>query len=581
MKQPKYTFFAATKNARLLAFLSIIIIIAEVVIQVFMPNRVGLIINEVTNKGDVNVIWYNGFILIGLALGALCTGLIASFCSSKATSIFAKNIRNSLYSKIQSYSFNDIDKFSTGAILNRLNNDVNNVQLAFMMMIRTFVRLPILFITALIFSLNQSLILSSIFLVSIPLVVISFAIVSYKSYPNFKKLYKQYDSFNSKIQENLSAIRTIKSYVNEENEFAKIKHLSETLRNMSIRADKIVAWNSPVITSTIFMSMVALGTIGTYAFLGEKMEIGTIVAFASYIWMVSGSLMGMMNVSSLVLMSIPSVKRIKEILNHKVNIQNDPDAFKVQLDGSIKFENVNFKYVNSNLNALSDFNLDIKPNETIGIIGPTGSGKSTLINLIVRFYDASSGQILLNGVDIKKQELNNLREQIAFVTQESTLFSGTIRQNLLWANPNASDDELNLALKQANIYDFVNALPEKLDSRVEQKGQNFSGGQKQRLSIARSLLKKPRILILDDATSAVDSKTEMQIQQALSSLTDCTKIIIAQKISSLKNCDRIIVLDDGKIQNIGTHQQLLNSNQFYQELYQQQQDLGGLSETSN
>ncbi|MFV8477654.1 ABC transporter ATP-binding protein [Mycoplasma sp. VS410B] len=570
--------FRLTKGARWYSVICIILVIAEVLMQVFMPKIVGNVIDSGIEQGNKTVVIQKGLILIGLALASLTSGIIVSFVSAKAATIFSRNIRHAIFAQVQEFSFNDIDKYSNGVILNRLNNDVNNIQMAFMMIIRAFIRLPFMFIAAIIFAIKVSLKLSTIFTVSLPLIAILFLVIWYASYPKYKLLYKEYDAYNQKIQENLNGMRTIKAYVTEKLEADKVELLANKLKNTNTKVDKIVSWNTPIIFGTIFMSVVALGGIGTRLALGGSIKVGDIVAFGSYIWMISGSLMGIMNVLGMVLMAIPSSKRVKEIINHQPSIVNKTDALKVNLQGGITFENVTFNYLDTNHPSIKNVSIKIQPGESIGIIGETGSGKTTFTSLIARFYDPQEGRILLDDHDIKDLDLHHTKGQIAQVFQESILFKGTIRDNMLWGKQDASDEEIYHALAQANIADFVAGLKEKLDSPVEQKGQNFSGGQKQRLCIARALIKQPRILILDDATSAVDFKTEAQIKQAINQIDNCTKIIIAQKINSIKDCDRILVFDNGEIKHIGSHQQLLKESKFYAELYKAQQAMGGIDE---
>ncbi|QNM93880.1 ABC transporter ATP-binding protein [Mycoplasma sp. Pen4] len=582
-KNKEVSFWTLTKGVRLFAAITIIIGIIEVISQVAMPGLAGQIIDEIRKPSDQIVmkhIWKNAILLIVFAFGALTTGILSSFMSAKASSRYAQNIRNHIFAKVQIFSFNDIDYFSSGAILNRLNNDVNNIQMSFNLLIRTLIRLPIMFVVALVFSIHESVELSGIFLVTIPFIAISTLFIWKTTNPKFKRLYRQYDKYNQKVQENLYGIRTIKSYVTEEFEFKRMKEITNKLRDTNTEAEKNITWSTLVIMGAIFMSVIALAVIGTNLYLSKKIQIGSIIAFSSYIWMVSGSLMGLMNVMGFVLMAIPTKKRIDEIIKRDPSIKNNENALVVDLDGSIEFKNVNFSYHNTTAKALNDINIDILPSETIGIIGETGSGKTTFINLINRFYDPDNGTVLFNDIDLKDLDIQNTTSQIATVFQDNILFSGTIRSNMKFGKPDATDEEIYQALKYANIYDYVINLPEKLDSVVTQKGSNFSGGQRQRLCIARALIKQPKILILDDATSAVDFKTEAEIKQALNKINSCTKIIIAQKVSSIKNCDRIVIFKDGKIEQIGTHSQLFETNEFYKELYEIQQNAGGLDENT-
>ncbi|MEA4134211.1 ABC transporter ATP-binding protein [Mycoplasma sp. 2704] len=576
---PKITFWKLTKGIRIYCLLSIFTILVEVLMQVFLPDVSKDVINALQNNtADINYVLQKGAILIALALIALLTGILGAYFSNIASTRYAQNIRNAIIKQVNEFSFEDIDHFTNGSIINRLNIDVNNVQMSFRFIIGTFIRLPIIFLLSLTMSFKLSLTLSSIFLVTLPILCSFFVLIWFISFPKFKLMYKQYDLYNQKIQENLNSIRTIKSYVTENSEYNKVASLANTLKDTNIKVNKYLTFNSLLINGIIYSSFITLAIIGTQLYLGQKIQIGTIMAFGSYIWMVSGSLMGIMNVLSQILMSIPASKRIKEILNYVPTILDAKDAIKHNVIADIEFKNVSFAYANSSHQALKNINLRIPANSSFGIIGQTGSGKTTLINLIPRFYSVKDGAILIDGININKIQKDNLRQQISVVFQDSTLFKGTIRENMLFANPDATDEQIYQALSEANIYDYVYGLEDKLDHVVEQRGRNFSGGQKQRLAIAQSLLKQPKILILDDSTSALDSKTENHVKNAVSKLKNCTKIIIAQKISSIKDCDNIILLQDGKIQIQGNHEYLLKHSKYYNELYQSQQNAGGLDE---
>ncbi|MFV9451441.1 ABC transporter ATP-binding protein [Mycoplasma sp. 4463] len=576
---PKITFWKLTKGVRIYGLLSIFTILVEVLMQVFLPDVSKDVINALQNNtADINFVLQKGAILIALALVALLTGILGAYFSNIASTRYARNIRNAIIKQVNEFSFEDIDHFTNGSILNRLNIDVNNVQMSFRFIIGTFIRLPIIFLLSLTMSIKLSLTLSSIFLVTLPILCSFFVLIWFISFPKFKLMYKQYDLYNQKIQENLNSIRTIKSYVTENSEYNKVASLANTLKDTNIKVNKYLTFNSLLINGIIYSSFITLAIVGTQLYLGQKIQIGTIMAFGSYIWMVSGSLMGIMNVLSQILMSIPASKRIKEILNYVPTVLDSKDAIKHDVIGDIEFKNVSFAYTNSSHQALKDINLRIPANSSFGIIGQTGSGKTTLINLIPRFYSVKDGTILIDRININKIQKDNLRQQISVVFQDSTLFKGTIRENMLFANPDATDEQIYQALSEANIYDYVYGLEDKLDHVVEQRGRNFSGGQKQRLAIAQSLLKKPKILILDDSTSALDSKTENHVKNAVSKLQNCTKIIIAQKIISIKDCDNIILLQDGKIQIQGNHEYLLKHSKYYNELYQSQQNAGGLDE---
>ncbi|WP_406613535.1 ABC transporter ATP-binding protein [Mycoplasma corogypsi] len=579
-KTKKITLISHSYGYRLMALVTILLVVAEVIMQVFAPLQLRAVIDQGIRQNNLDIVLYRSAILIGLTVCSLFIGVLHSFTTSYVSTGIAKNIRNSLFSKVQRFSFQDLDKFPTGVIINRINSDASNIANSVFFILRAVVRLPIQLGLALVFSITLSKELSLIFVVTLPLLSVLFTIVWLFSFPLFKKLYAAYDDFNLKLQENLSSMRTIKSFTAEDKEFEKVKDKTTILRNISIKSEKILSFNSPIINGTIFASILALAVIGTQLLVNQtpNFEIGNITAFGSYIWMISGSLVGLMSILGMILRSIPSIKRVNEVLNHPISITSKQNAYTGNLNGWISFENVSFKYANSEINNLNNINLNIKAGENIAIIGLTGSGKSSLVHLIPRFYDVSEGSVKIDGINVKDIDLTNLTNHISAVFQNSVLFSGTIRSNLLWANKNATDEEMWDALEKAGIKDFVWELPDQLDHIVEQKAENFSGGQRQRLSIARALLKNPKILILDDATSAVDAKTENSIKKALKEINNCTKITIAQKINSIIDADRIVIMEDGQIQAIGKHEQLLAENKYYQTLYATQQAIGGIDE---
>ena len=522
----------------------------------------------ITNS-DLNYILKIGILLVISALMSLTFGILSGKFASKASAGFAKNLRKGMFYNIQNYSFENIDKFSTSSLVTRLTTDVTNVQMAYQMIIRLLVRAPIMMIFALVMCFTISIKLSCIFLVAIPVLGLALYYIIIKAHPNFETVFKKYDELNRVVQENLNAIRVVKSYAREKHEQEKFGNVNNQVYYFFKKAEKIVAFNSPVMQTVIYTSVLLISFLGAKMIVQNEMTTGQLSSLITYAWQILSSLMMLSMVFVMIIISKSSAERIIEVLEEKSTLSNKEKTINKVKDGSIDFENVNFSYVNdSNSLSLENINIKIKSGETIGIIGGTGSSKSTFVQLIPRLYDVTSGVLKVGGVDVRDYDIETLRNEVAMVLQKNVLFSGTIKENLRWGKQDASDEELERVCKLAQADEFIQSFPDKYDTILDQGGTNVSGGQKQRLCIARALLKKPKILILDDSTSAVDTKTDALIRKAFrEEIPNTTKIIIAQRISSIEDADKIIVLDNGKISGVGTSEELLKNNDIYKEIY--------------
>ena len=556
------------------SILTPIFVIFEVIMEVVIPYLMAKIIDVGVQNGDLNYIFKIGTILVVSAFLSLAFGMLSGRFAAKASSGFAKNLRKGMFYNIQNYSFTNIDKFSTSSLVTRLTTDVTNVQMAFQMIIRILVRAPIMLIFALAmaFSINSNL--AWIFVVTMPILAVALYFISIKAHPYFEKVFKKYDVLNRVVGENLNAIRVVKAYNREEYEEKKFEDVNSKVYDLFKKAEKIVAFNSPAMQLTIYTCILLLSWIGAKMIIGGTMQAGELSSIITYAWQILSSLMMLSFVFVMVIIAQSSAERIVEVLDEESTIKNKENPVMKVKDGSIKFENVSFQYDDAKAEdelPLEDINIDIKSGETIGIIGATGSSKSTIVNLIPRLYDVTEGSIKVGGVDVRDYDIETLRNEVAVVLQKNVLFSGTIKENLKWGNKEASDEELVRVCKLAQADGFIQEFPDKYDTVLDQGGTNVSGGQKQRLCIARALLKKPKILILDDSTSAVDTKTDALIRKAFrEEIPNTTKIIIAQRITSVEDADRIVVLDDGKINGIGTSEELLKTNEIYKEVYESQ-----------
>lgn len=556
------------------AILTPIFVIFEVIMEVLIPFLMAKIIDVGINGGNVSYIIQMGTILILCAILSLIFGMLSGKFAAKASAGFAKNLRKAMFYKVQDYSFENINKFSTSSLVTRMTTDVTNVQMAFQMIIRILVRGPIMMIFALIMVLSINVRLSFIFLIAIPILGGILFFIAIKAHPNFERVFKKYDSLNRVVQENVSAIRVVKAYVREDFEEEKFKKINDDVYSNFKQAEKIVAFNSPVMQITIYTCILFISWIGANLIVGGSMQTGELSSVITYAWQILASLMMLSMVFVMIIMATSSAERILEVIEEVPAIKNKKQNIKKVKDGSIEFKNVDFVYSDekdSNKYALKNIDFKIKSGETIGIIGGTGSSKSSLVQLIPRLYDVTHGSVSVGGVNVKDYDIHVLRDAVSMVLQKNVLFKGTIAENLRWGNKDATDEELKEACKLAQADSFIEEFPSKYETVLDQGGTNVSGGQKQRICIARALLKKPKILILDDSTSAVDTKTDAFIRKAFKEkIPNTTKIIIAQRVSSVMDADRIIVMHNGKIDGIGTHEELLKTNQIYREVYETQ-----------
>ncbi len=537
------------------------------------PNQISVAIVELIFKNNtpdllITILWF-GLALLLLAFLSLSCGALSGRACAVASSGFAKNLRKDMYYKIQDYSFSNIDKFSSSSLITRLTTDVMHVEMSYMMIIRTAVRSPFMLIFSMIMAFTINSQMALIFLCTTPILAVGLILIMSKAIPFFHRIFKKYDKMNESVEENISGMRVVKSYVREDFEKEKFNAASSNVKNDFIKAEKIIAFNGPLMNFCVYAGLIAIYIVGAFLIIDSNeavLKMTELQSFMTYSFQMLMSLMMLSMIMVQMIMSTASMKRIAEVINEKPSIVSPKNATTAVKDGSVCFENVDFKYSEkAEKFVLSDIDLTINSGETVGILGATGSSKTTLVSLIPRLYDATEGNVLVGGINVKDYDLNALRDSVAMVLQKNQLFSGTLRENMQWGNKYASDEEILQALKLAQIDGF------ELDKHVEQGGANFSGGQKQRLCIARALLKKPKILILDDSTSAVDTKTDAMIRKSFREyIPETTKIIIAQRVASVEDADKIIILDGGKITAIGNHQELLSTNEIYQELYNSQ-----------
>ena len=558
------------------ALISPIFIGIEVIFEMLIPTLMAVIIDSGLNgndgKGDMKFIVIMGLATFGVAMLSLLCGIQASKYASYASAGFAKNLRKDLFSKIQSFSFTNIDKFSTAGLITRFTTDVNNIQNSFQMLIRGFVRAPLMMCVAIFMSFMISPKLSMIFIVAVLFLGSFLAFVIFKVHPIFTAAIKKYDDINSSLQENINGIRVVKAYIREKYETNKFKKATESLKNMLLKGEKIIIFVSPVMQITVFGCILLLSWFGAKMIVVNELTTGQLTSLFAYTTNILMSLLMLAMMLVNIVFSRASGDRIVMVLDEEPSIKNPENGITEVKDGSIVFKNVDFSYSNNpDVLNLTKINLEIKSGETVGIIGGTGSAKSTLVQLIPRLYDVLDGELLVGGVNVKDYDIKTLRDNVAMVLQKNVLFSGTIKDNLRWGNENATDEEMEHACKLAQADEFIQKFPKKYDTRIERGGANVSGGQRQRLCIARALLKSPKILILDDSTSAVDTKTDKLIREAFKNeLPHITKIIIGQRVSSIKDSDKILVLEDGIITAAGTHDELLKTSKVYREVYESQ-----------
>ncbi len=548
----------------------------EVLIPLLMASLIDNGIEGNNGQGDLNHIYLMaGLIVIACVLSFLC-GFGGGKFGAIASTGFARNLRKDMFHKVQEYSFENIDKFSTASLVTRLTSDITRVQDAYQMVLRIAVRSPITLIFSLImaFSINSQI--SLVFLAAIPILAIGLFLIMTHAHPVFERVFKRYDKLNSVVQENVAGMRVVKAFVREEYETEKFKNVSKSIFDDFCKAEKLLAFNGPLMQLCMYGGMIAISWLGAqFIVVDNALTTGELMSIMTYAMQILMSLMMLSMIFVMLTMARASMERICEVLGEESTLQNPENPVTEVRDGSISFRDVCFAYKKGGSLALSDIDLEIKSGETVGIIGGTGSSKSTLVQLIPRLYDVTEGTVLVGGRDVKEYDIESLRNEVAMVLQKNVLFSGTIKDNLRWGNAEASDEELERACKLACAHDFITSFPDGYDTYIEQGGTNVSGGQKQRLCIARALLKKPKILILDDSTSAVDTATDAMIRKAFrEEIPDTTKLIIAQRISSVQDADKIIVIDGGKINGVGTHQELLASNEIYKEVYYSQQKGG-------
>ena len=562
------------KEYKKASILTPIFVVLEVAMEVIIPMLMSKIIDVGIPNSDIKYILEIGILLTLSAIMSLAFGMLSGRFAAKASSGFAKNLRKGMFYKIQNFSFEDIDKFSTSSLITRLTTDVTNVQMAYMMIIRILIRGPVMLLAALFMAFSIDVRLSCVFLVSIPILGVALFYIAIKAHPNFERVFKKYDKLNEVVQENVGGIRVVKAYANEEHEEKKFEDVNNEVYNYFKKAEKIVAFNSPIMQFVVYFSVLIISWLGAKFIIGGTFQTGELSSLITYAWQILMSLMMLSMVFVMIIIAQSSAERIVEVIDQEPSIKNKKNPIKTIKDGSITFDHVSFAYSDEkdpNKFALQDINLEIKSGETIGIIGGTGSSKSSLVQLIPRLYDATKGTVKVGGVNVKDYDMESLRDEVSMVLQKNVLFSGTIAENLRWGNPNADDEELERVCKLAQADSFIQEFPDKYDTYIDQGGTNVSGGQRQRLCIARALLKKPKILILDDSTSAVDTKTDSYIRKAFrEEIPKTKKIIIAQRVTSVEDCDRIIVMDEGKINGIGTSEELLKTNKIYQEVYNSQ-----------
>ena len=560
------------------SILTILLSILEAAFEILIPLLMADLIDQGIDLGDMAAVWKFGIAILVFAALQLLTGVLSAHIAAKTSVGFSANLRQDMYDNVQTFAFSNIDKFSTASIVTRLTTDVTNIQNAYQMMLRMAVRGPVMLVFAMIVSFRINTTVALIFLAVIPIMALLLLLIICKVGPIFTRVFHTYDELNNVVQENVRGIRVVKSFNQEEHEIKKFKGISQSIYEGYAAGERLLAFNSPIMQFFMYACMILISWIGAKAIVASGnnaalgMTTGDLTALFSYATQILMALMMLSMVFTMITISLASARRIAEVLEEKTDIDDPADPVMTVRDGSICFEQVSFAYsTKSDKKVLNDINLSIESGQTVGIIGSTGSSKSSLVQLIPRLYDVSSGQLLLGGVDVRNYDLNVLRNAVAMVLQKNELFSGTIKENLRWGNENATDEEIEEACRLACADEFIQSFPDKYDTYIEQGGTNVSGGQKQRLCIARALLKKPKVLILDDSTSAVDTKTDASIQRSFAEfIPDTTKIIIAQRVSSVQHADRIVVMDDGKIAACGKHDELLKTCDIYREVYESQ-----------
>ena len=571
------TLLKSVREYKKQSILAPLLVILEVLMEVLIPLEMAKIIDVGIANGDMAYILQRGLILVVMAMLALFFGVQAGNMAAIAGAGYARNLRHDIFYKVQDFSFKNIDHFSTSGLVTRMTTDITNIQMAYMMSIRLLARAPFMIILSWIMTLLLNKTISLLFLIVIPLLGGTLIYIAKKAHPHFIKVFDEYDVLNNSVQENVNASRVVKAFVREDYEIDKFHDISKYVYNLFTKAEKIVAWNSPVMQFTMYSVVLIMVLIGGKNIIAGSMETGELTSVIVYALQIIGSLMMVTFVFVMIMIAEASSDRITEVMNEIPEMQDQPDAVTEVPNGDIVFDHVDFSYAGEGGNlSLKNVNLHIESGQTIGIIGGTGSAKSSLVNLISRLYDVTNGSIKVGGMDVRSYDMETLRNQVAVVLQKNVLFSGTILENLRWGNKEASKEECIRACQLACADEFIEKMPEGYETYIEQGGSNVSGGQKQRLCIARALLKKPKVLILDDSTSAVDTATDARIREAFAKeIPGTTKLIIAQRISSVQGADRIIVMNDGQVDGFGTHEELLKNNQIYREVYESQTQGGG------